>query len=61
MGDFEFDIELLISLVETRPLLVDKTDDIYKDWIETKKTWTEVVFVLRKNSKLQEMFKKCCW
>jgi len=30
MGDFEFDIDLLISLVEARPVLWDKTDDIYK-------------------------------
>jgi hypothetical protein len=31
MGDFEFDIDLLISLVEARPVLWDKTADIYKD------------------------------
>jgi hypothetical protein len=31
MGDFEFDIDLLISLVEARPALWNKTDDIYKD------------------------------
>jgi len=37
MGDFEFDIELLISLEEARPVLWDKTDDIYKDGNETKK------------------------
>jgi len=42
MGDFEFDIELLISLVEARPLLWGKTDDIYKDRNETKKTWRKV-------------------
>jgi hypothetical protein len=29
MGDFEFNIELLISLVDTRPVLWDKTDNIY--------------------------------
>ena len=29
MGDFEFNIELLIYLVDTRPVLWDKTDDIY--------------------------------
>ena len=29
-GYFDFDIELLISLVEARPALWDKTDDIYK-------------------------------
>jgi hypothetical protein len=39
-GDFEFDIELLISLVEAGPVLWDKLNDtrIYKDRIETKKT-----------------------
>ena len=30
MGGFEFDIELLVSLVEARPVLWDKTDDIYR-------------------------------
>jgi hypothetical protein len=30
MGDFDFDIELLISLVEARPVLWDKTDDMHK-------------------------------
>jgi hypothetical protein len=44
MGDFEFDIELLISLVETKPVFGDKRDDIYTGRIETKKTWTEVCF-----------------
>jgi len=38
MGDFEFDIDFLIFLVEARPVLWDKTDDIYKDRNETKKT-----------------------
>ena len=31
MDDFEFDIELLTSLVESGPLLWGKMDDIYKD------------------------------
>jgi len=31
IGDFDFDIELLISLVEARPVLCDKMDDMYKD------------------------------
>jgi len=31
MGDFEYDVDLLISLVKARPVLWDKTDDIYKD------------------------------
>jgi hypothetical protein len=37
MGDFEFDTGLLIFLVEARPMLWDKTDDIYKERNETKK------------------------
>jgi len=39
MGDFEFDIDLLLSLVDARPVLRDMTDDIYKDRNETKKAW----------------------
>jgi hypothetical protein len=42
MGDFEFDIDLLISLVEVRLVLWDRTGDIYKDRNETKKAWREV-------------------
>ena len=38
MGDFEFDIDLFISLVEARPVLWDKTGDIYTEGNETKKT-----------------------
>jgi len=30
MDDFEFDIQLLVSLVEARPVLWDKTKDINK-------------------------------
>ena len=33
---------VLISLVEVRPVLWDKTDDIYNDRIETKNAWREV-------------------
>jgi hypothetical protein len=41
MGDFDFDKELLISLVEARPVLRDKTDDTYKDRNETcmERSW----------------------
>jgi hypothetical protein len=49
MGDFDFDIELLISLVDARPVLWDKTDDIYKDGIETKKAWREVYVCLQED------------
>jgi len=47
MGDFEFDIDLLISLVEARPVLWNKTDDIYKDRNEPKKAWKEVCICLQ--------------
>jgi hypothetical protein len=30
MGDFDFEIELSVSLVEARPMLWDKTDDTYR-------------------------------
>jgi hypothetical protein len=49
MGDFEFDIDLLISLVEARPVLWDKTDDTYKDRNETKKAWREVCICLQED------------
>ena len=49
MGDFEFDKELLISLMEARPVLWDKKDDIYKERIETKKAWTEVCTCLQED------------
>jgi hypothetical protein len=39
-------MELLISVVEVRPVLWDKADDIYKDRIETKNTWREVCICL---------------
>jgi len=49
MSDFEFDTDLLISLVEARPVLWDKTDDIYKDRNETKKAWLEVFICLQED------------
>jgi len=49
MGDFQFDTDLLISLVEARPVLWDKTEDIYKDRIETKKAWREVCICLQED------------
>jgi hypothetical protein len=48
MCDFEFDIDSLIPLVEARPVLWDKTDDIYKYRNETKNAWREVCFCLQK-------------
>ena len=58
MGDFEFDIDLLISLVEARSVLWDKTDDIYKDRNETKKARTEVCICLQEDFEALEDVKK---
>ena len=55
MGGFEFDIDLLISVLEGRPVLWDRTGGICKDRNETEKTWREVCIVFKKTSKLQEM------
>jgi hypothetical protein len=49
MDDFGFDIELLISLVDVRPVLWDKTDGTYKDRIEAKRTWREVCICLQED------------
>jgi hypothetical protein len=60
LGDFEFDIDLLISLVEVRPLLWGETEDIYKDRFETKKAWTEVCICLQEDFEaLGDVKKKC--
>ena len=58
MGDSEFDIDLLISQVEARPVLWDKTDDIYKDRNETKKAWREVCICLQEDFEALEDVKK---
>ena len=47
MGDFEFDTDLLISLVEARPVLWDKKNGIYKGRNEPKKAWREVCICLQ--------------
>jgi hypothetical protein len=49
MGDFELDTDLLIYLVKARPVLWDKTDDIYKDRNEMKKAWREVCICLQED------------
>jgi len=49
MGDFEFDVGLFISLVEARPVLWDKMDDIYKDRNETKKARREICICLQED------------
>ena len=49
MDDFEFDIDFLISLVEAKPVLWDKTDDIYRDRIEAKNAWRKVCIRLQED------------
>ena len=52
MGDFEFDTDLLISLVETRPVLWDNTVIFTKTEMKRKKHGEKFVFAFRKTSKL---------
>jgi hypothetical protein len=52
MSDFELDIELLIHLVEARPMLWGKTKDIYKGKNETKTLGEKCVPVLKKTHAL---------
>ena len=61
MGDFDFDIEFLKSLVKTGPLLWDKTDGVYKDKNETKKAWTEVCICLQEDFEALGGDKKGFW
>jgi hypothetical protein len=60
MGDFEFDIKLLISLVEAGPVLWDKLDDTYKDRIE-KRHVTDVCTCLQVDFEALGGDKKRCW
>ena len=50
---FYFDVELSVSLE-----LWDKTDDIYRDRIETKKIWTVVCICLQEDFEALEDVKK---
>lgn len=43
----ELDAEILISLIEAKPVLWDKTLDIYKDRIATKNAWGDVCLALK--------------
>jgi hypothetical protein len=51
-GDFDFGFDLLISVVEARPVLWVKTDDIYKDRNETKEAWRKVCICLQEEFKV---------
>ena len=43
----DIDIDVLITLVEARPVLWDKTQEIYKDRNATRKAWQEVCMELK--------------
>lgn len=45
----DIDLEVLIFLVEARPVLWDKTTDIYKDRNATKKACREVCIGLKED------------
>ncbi|CAH1986954.1 unnamed protein product [Acanthoscelides obtectus] len=46
----ELDTELLIALIEARPVLWDKTSPIYKNRHETKEAWKEVCIQIQYNT-----------
>jgi len=54
MDDFEFDVQLLVSIVEARPVLWDKTNDINKEE-RNEKSMERIFYVYKKNLKLWEM------
>jgi len=49
VGDFGFDTELSISLMEARRVFWDNTGNIFKDRIETKKAWREFCTCLQED------------
>lgn len=49
MSEVVIDNDLLISLVEARPVLWDKSLDIFKDRDATRNAWREVRLEIRKD------------
>lgn len=39
--------KVVLILIHSRPVLWDKTLDVYKDWIATKISWREVYLELK--------------
>ncbi|VEN45173.1 unnamed protein product [Callosobruchus maculatus] len=56
MSDLDIDNDILISLVEEKPVLWDKTLDIFKDLYATRNAWREVCQGLR--NKFDELAEK---
>lgn len=50
----DIDAEILITLVEARPVLWDKSLDVYKDRIATKNGWREVCLAIKEDFDLME-------
>jgi hypothetical protein len=49
MSGIDINKELLIALIEERPVLWDKCDDAYKDRNATKEAWNEVCTGLKED------------
>lgn len=47
MTNVEVELDVLISLIEVRPVIWDKTSEIYKDRNETKNAWREIFVELK--------------
>ncbi|KAF5289598.1 hypothetical protein FQR65_LT11789 [Abscondita terminalis] len=47
MESVDVDLDNLISLVEQRPVIWDKTRDAYKDRNETRNAWKEIFVEIR--------------
>ncbi len=45
----DVDIDQLISLVQSRPVLWDKTDEKYKDKFKTQEAWKTLSFEINAN------------
>lgn len=55
----DIDMEILISLVQERPVIWDKTSELYKNRDETKKAWQEIFLAVKNNfEELEEGEKK---
>lgn len=44
-----FDTELLIATIESRPCLWDKSDEKYKDKLKTNTAWKEVCCIFKED------------
>lgn len=59
MNDIQ--IETLITLVQERPVLWDKTEDVYKDKNLKLAAWRQVCLILKPNLDTGRKRKKTVW